>query len=211
MFYRILFIAVAVMVSGCSDPKAANEKNFKIAIQKTLDAEFPKCYITANFPATVAGFDVNNHKAIFPALVKAGLLSEKNEPHEVPDGFFGNKKKIIMQAVFDLTDEGKRFYKADAEKSIMGEDTGGFCFGKAEVKEITEFTEPTDAMGMRISQVKFTYAVSDFPAWAKSSEISAAISSLGKAIESEETPIKGADVLALTNNGWVSKLGGLAR
>lgn len=201
MFYRIVLIALAVMVAGCSDPKAVNEKNFKAAIQKVLDTEYPRCYVKANFPATVEDFDMNNHKAVFPALVKAGLLSEKEESHEVPDGWMGRKKVVVVR-VYDLTEIGKQFYSADTKH-------GGFCFGKATVKEITEFTEPSDMMGMRASQVKFTYIVSDFPDWAQSPEMLAANVSLQADVESEKTPINSRDVLALTNNGWVSQLGGM--
>lgn len=202
MLHRIVFIALAVLIAGCSDPKAANEKNFAMAIQKTLDAEYPRCYVEAKFPATIEGFDMNNHKAVFPALVKAGLLSEKEESREVTD-WMGGKKELVVR-VYDLTETGKQFYKADGENN-------GFCFGKATVKEITEFTEPSDAQGVRASQVKFTYIVSDFPSWAKSPEMLAANTSLKEDVESEKTPINSLDVLALTNNGWVSQLGGMRR
>ncbi len=208
MFFRIAVVVLALLAVGCSDPKAANEKNFKVAIQKALDAGYPKCYVTANFPATLPDFDINNHKAIFPALVKAGLLSEKDEPHEVPDGWMG-RKKVVMQAVFDLTDEGKKFYKADTAKTIGGESRGGFCFGKATVREISQFTEPSDMGGVRASRVDFTYTVSDFPAWAKLPDTLSAISHLKADVESEKTPIKSGDVLVLTNNGWVSQLRGM--
>lgn len=203
MFYRIVLIALAVMAIGCSDPKAANEKNFKAAIQKTLDAEYPRCYVTAQFPATVEDFDLNNHKAIFPAMVKAGLLSEKEEPHEVPDGWMG-RKKVVAVRVYDLTETGKQFYSAD-------EKHGGFCFGKATVREIAEFTEPADMGGVRASRVQFTYSVSDFPTWATTPEMLVANSKLQADVESEKKPRKGMDVLALTNNGWVSQLGAMGR
>jgi hypothetical protein len=203
MFYRMVLIALAVFAAGCSDPKAANEKNFKAAIQKSLDAEYPTCYVTANFPATIGGVDVGGNKANFKALVSAGLLSEKEEPHEVEG--WGRNKQIVVQPTFYLTDEGKKFYKADGAKTIMGDATGGFCFGKATVKEITEFTEPADIMGMRASQVMFTYMVSDFPAWAKLPEMLAANHRLQIDVGSEKNPIQHRGLLALTNNGWVSK------
>ncbi|MEQ1556130.1 MAG: hypothetical protein ABL915_04955 [Gallionella sp.] len=200
MFSRIMFIALAVMVAGCSDPKAASEKNFKASIQKLLDAEYPKCYVVQTFPAVSHPYQTRE-LAKFKALVAAGLLSEKEEPHEVADGWQG-KKKIVMRTVFDLTEEGKKFYKADAAKSISGETIGGICFGKATVQEITRFTEPSDMMGMRGSNVSVTYSVSDFPAWAKSPEILAAFSNIKADVESEKTPIKGDLVLVLTNKGW---------
>ena len=91
----------------------------------------------------------------------------------------------------------------------MGESKGGFCFGKATIKEVTEFTEPADTGGVKASRVTYTYQVSDFPAWAKLPETSAAIGKLKTDVESEKTPIKSMDMLVLTNNGWKSQLGGL--
>lgn len=204
MFYRFALATVAVLVVGCSDPKAANEKNFKIAIQNAIDTEYPRCYIKENFPATIPAFGGANQKAIFKALVTAGLLSEKDEPHEIKQ-YFG-KSKVVIEPTFYLTEEGKKSYKADAAKDYTGKTTGGFCFGKATVKDIPQFTEPSESAGMRVSQVKFTYQVSDFPAWAKLPEMLSAIAVLKRDVESEKVPIDGEAVLKLTNNGWVNAM-----
>ena len=203
MIFRITIVAAAILVSGCADPKVANEKNFKLAIQERLDTIYPKCYVEANFPLTTDKIGYN--KSTFTALTTAGLLSVKDEPREVKVHLFSNETRTVVEPVFSLTEEGKKFYKPDAEKDAYGKPTGGFCFGKATIKEISEFTEPADAGGMRASQVTYTYQVSDFPAWAKLPEISAAITKLKIDVESEKTPIKDMDILVLTNNGWKSK------
>ena len=199
MSYRIMFIALAVLVAGCSDPKAASEKNFKAVIQKQLDDAYPKCYVVQTFPAVPNPY-LTQELAGFKALLTAGLLAEKEEPHEVADGWRG-KTMVVMQTVFDLTEEGKKFYKADVG-GFLTKGQGGLCFGKASVQEITQFTEPSDMMGMRGSNVSFTYSVSDFPAWAKSPEILAAFSRIKADVESDKTPIKGREILVLTNKGW---------
>lgn len=215
MFYRVAIIAAVVLVAACSDPKAASEKNFKVAIQKDLDAEYPKCYIVKNFPETIplTGSAMNdslirsihaNNIVLFKALTDAGILSEKSEPHEVVS--FMGKKSVVNQPTFYLTEEGKKYYKSDAVKDVNGKNTGGFCFGKATVKDIAEFTEPSEAAGMRISQVKFTYQVSDFPAWVKLPTILTALTRLKTDVESEKNPVKGSTMLKLTNNGWVNAL-----
>lgn len=205
MFYRFALITVAVLVTACSDPKAANEKNFKVAVQKDLDAVYPKCYLKNNFPATVHDYEFLGTKASFKALVSAGMLSEKEESHEIEVGFRG-RKQIVVQPTFYLTVEGNKYYKADAAKDIYGKPTGGFCFGKATVKEISQFTEPADTSGVRVSQVNYTYQVGDFPAWAKLPETLSAIPQLKADVESEKTPIKSAAMLQLTNNGWVNMM-----
>lgn len=201
MIYRFALIAVAVLVAACSDPKVANEKNFKVAIQNYLDAVYPRCYFTEDFPATISMFDARGAKATFKALTNAGLLSEKEEPHEVTEIF--GRKKVVVQPTFHLTEEGKKFYKTDAVKTLGGKTIGGFCLGKATVKEVSQFSEPSDMFGQRISRVNYTYEVSGLPAWTKSSEILSAISALKADVESEKTPVKKLDALVLTNNGWV--------
>lgn len=204
MVYRITLIAVAVLLSACSDPKSANEKNFKIAIQKKLDEARPTCYVIANFPGTIPN-SLDNDKLSFKALVDAGMLTVKDESRMTTGLMFN---KVAVQPVFSLTEEGKKYYKPAMMKSGLGDDFGGFCFGKPIVREIVEFTEPADVMGGRVSQVTYTYELSELPAWAKQPQIVAALPKLKKDVESEKTPIKTRDILVLTNNGWKSDRSG---
>ena len=211
MVYRITLIAVAVLLIACSDPKAASEKNFKISIQKSLDAAYPMCYVKANFPAAIPASDPYRSKSELQALVSAGLLSVKEESREVSEKIFFSDKiriKMVVEMVYNLTEEGKKFYKADGEKDLYGKPIGGFCFGKATVKEIPEFTEPADAGGVRSSRVTYTYQVSELPDWAKLPATIAVIPRLKKDVESEKTPIKSMAMLMLTNNGWTFQFGG---
>ena len=206
MFQKILLIATVALVAGCSDPKAATEKNFKVVIQKTLDKAYPRCYITGNFPAVSDKFMLSKEKEL-KALVSAGLASVKDEPHEVKD--WRGKTSTDIKPTYSLTEEGKKFYKADAHKAIMGGTEGGICFGKGTVKDIKEFTEPSSAGGVQMTQVKYTYEVSDVPAWAKSAEILTAVPRLKQDVESEKMSVDGMDVMVLTNNGWASRGGGM--
>jgi hypothetical protein len=118
MFYRVAIIAAVVLLAACSDPKAASEKNFKVAIQKDLDAEYPKCYIIENFPATIPTFGGAYKKNVFNSLVSDGILLEKDEPHEVKD-FWGRKSKVVIEPTFYLTDEGKNLIKSMHQKIQM--------------------------------------------------------------------------------------------
>lgn len=207
MLIRITLLALALLLSACSDPKAASTGNFKVAIQKMLDAAYPKCYVKATFPATISEMDPYGNKPAFTALAAAGLLSVKQESREVKVTLFGTRTRTVVEPVYSLTDEGKKLYRpADEVKKTEG----GFCFGKATVNEVTEFTEPADAGGVRSSLVTYTYQMSDIPAWAKQPGVSATIGgSLKGAVEAEKTPAKSMDMLVLTNNGWVSQMGAM--
>lgn len=201
MFYKLIFIALITLVTACSDPKAANEENFKIAIQSYLDTTYPKCYFITKFPTTDEEHLFGNGKVILKSLVSAGIVSVKDESHEITPLF--GKKTTVIKPTYNLTEEGKKFYKADVTKNISGNSFGGFCFGKATVKDISQFSEPADMLGQRISEVHFTYVVTEFPAWAKSAEVIATIDKLKIDVESETKPVEEKAALILTNNGWI--------
>jgi hypothetical protein len=201
MFVRIIagmfFLAT---ISGCSDPKAASEDNFRKAIQEYLDKSHPKCYVTTEFPVTI-DWDISGVKPKLQALAKVGLVVESEGQVERPG--FGNHKNIVTAPFFDLTEEGKKYFKQNVSKTMGGKTLDGFCIGKATVKEIGQFSEPSEMFGQRITRVNYTYEVSDFPEWAKSPEVIEAIKELKTDIASSTTPIKKLDVLVMTNNGWV--------
>lgn len=193
----VFFLAA---ISGCSDPKAASEDNFRKAIQEYLDKIYPKCYVTTELPVII-DWDISGVKKKLQVLAKVGLVVESEGQVERPG--FGNHKNVVAAPSFDLTEEGKKYFKQNVSETMGGKTRGGFCFGKATVKEIGQFSEPSDMFGQRISRVNYTYEVSDFPEWAKSPEVVEVIKDLKIDIESSTTPIKKLDVLVMTNNGWV--------
>lgn len=194
--FRILTCLVILALAGCADPNAANEKNFKAVIQQYLDSVYPKCYLNVELPQTV---DIDFHGTIpkLRALAKVGLVSESKGVAKSPWG-------VAMPAPsFELTAEGKKFYKPDAIKVSDGKHIGGFCFGKAHVREIVQFTEPSDMFGHHISRVNYTYQVSDLPAWAAATEVVSVFDTLKVDVASNKSPIKDVATLVLTNKGWV--------
>jgi hypothetical protein len=200
LFRHAVVIAVAMLLVACSDPKAASEKNFKVAVQKYLEVAYPKCYLFANFPETF-DWDLTNLRPKLDAMVKIGLVSVKVEPHEEQDMF--GKKITRNMPTYRLTEEGKKYFNENAGKSIAGKPMGAFCFGKATVKNIAQFTEPSDMLGVRVSQVSYTYQVSDLPGWTKLPEIEKAIPEFKADAESQDTPVARNEMVILTNNGWV--------
>lgn len=193
----------AIALSGCNDPKKASESNFKAAAQQYLDTVYPTCYFRANFPFKTDGYSFNNTSEILHAMAEKGLLTEKELSRKHFEASWGTKAHDVVVSSYDLTDEGKKYYKPDASKNMRGENMGGFCFGKASVSEVINFTEPSDAMGQKISRVSFSYTVSDIPGWAKSPEITSLDRQLKKDVDSESEPLKVTNAFLLTNKGWV--------
>ena len=190
----IFLTLLVVALIGCSNPKEASEKNFEVAIQRFLDAGFPVCVINQNFPVDNIGFSFHNNFEVFDEMTKLGLLSKTETTKKSVNKY----TKATKVATYDLTDEGKKFYQQpSAKKSI-----GGFCFGKAKVEEIIDFTQPADMFGKTISEVNFTYIVSNIPDWAKKPEITSLNEQIKKLVEATEKPVKVDAKMVLTNKGW---------
>lgn len=194
----IVFLALA----GCSDPKAASEKNFKKAIQSYLDTAYPRCYFASNFPTVKSEWNFNNSNGVLEALAGAGLLAKK-EIQQEEKNIFGPGSHMVTKLSYDLTTEGKKYYKSGAVKNLRGESTGGFCAGKATVKSVGQYSEPAEMMGLKISRVNYEYTVSDLPAWASSPDIQKNVHGIKADLDSQTTPLKKVEGMVLTNNGWV--------
>ena len=196
-------VAGAIALSGCNDPKDASESNFKAAAQQYLDTTYPECYFKVNFPFKTDGFDFGNTRAVLKALAAKGLLTETEISRKHYEKSWGSEAHDVVVNNYALTDEGKKYYKAGTKTNALGKETGGFCFGKAKVETITNFTEPSDAMGQKISRVNYTYTVTDIPEWAKSDDIIAASTKLKEDVASEQNPVSAKGVFVLTNKGWM--------
>lgn len=188
-------------LAGCSDPKAATGKNFKAAAQDYLDSTYPKCYVARNFPVTEEYFPGEPGSSL-PGLAKAGLVSETELSRREIADWSGGGKKTRVKSTFDLTGEGRKFYKESVQHAMQGM-VGAFCAGKAKVSEIVRYTEPSDAFGTRVSRVHYTYYVDDLPKWASTPELVSAVHSLKEDVESKDKPIKKTETFVLTNEGWV--------
>lgn len=193
---------VALALAGCSDPKVASEKNFESAMQNYLDSEYPRCYFSSNFPVEKTDFDVLGKNVGLAALEKAGLLAASEVKREEKQ-MFTEQTRTVTKLSYDLTAEGKKYYRAAATKNHRGEAMGAICAGKATVKSIGQFTEPAEMMGLKISRVNYEYTVTDLPAWAMRPDVQQAIRGLKADAQSAETPVKGVVGMVLTNNGWV--------
>ena len=93
---------------------------------------------------------------------------------------------------YDLTDEGRKYYKAD----------NGLCFGKAQVTAIEQFSEPSEVTGQKMSNVTYAYKITGLPAWAGDDGVKASIAELGKAVASNDAPLKETRAMVLTSQGW---------
>lgn len=199
-----LSAAALFSLAACGNPKEANEKNFRKAIQAHLDSlgglcvnsgfqstENPEPFIvkTNNFIDTRQGPD---------ALAAAGLVkATATEADE--QSFFGNTTRKVPATRYEITDKGKKFLRE--QPSWSGGKAAAFCTGRLEVASIKNFTEPGEVMGMRMSRVNFLMKVSGEDAWARHPEVLRTNKELARLLSDREIPAEA--TMILTNEGWV--------
>jgi len=215
----VVLAAVAALVAGCSNPKAADKKNFETAINDWISKNPPCLSLpsgsvrAADRPADAGIFPlyveaaVSDHSmrleiqkkaaAPFEALAAAGLM--KGEPAEITQsGYFPGPQPKVAVVAYTLTPEGEKAFSEKGNSRLMA--TPSFCYGEPAVKEIVRFTEPGEMMGMTVSQVDYTYQLKNMPEWAKSKAMQEIFPQLAR--DNAET-LEGKAAVVLMNEGWV--------
>lgn len=193
-------IIATVTLTACGDQKEANDSNFKVALQQYLDKKFPMCPIhELQFPTKPITMDFRNNIAIYDEMVKVGLMTKKTV--QVP--MVLQPDKTQPAPVYDISPEGKKYYVEKDTNTLGG--VPGLCGGKAKVAEVVNFSQPSDMFGHTISQVKFTYTVSDIPDWMKSKLLSDSNNELNQINKANGGALAGKAILVLTGKGWMEE------
>ena len=192
MYRKTLPLALLATLAGCSNSEDTSEASFQKAAQAYLDTQYPHCFVISSFPTRTQDFDLHGTNKALHALAQVGVVSEKEISRtEVPARLWQAARTDIYYA-YDLTDEGRKYYKADS----------GLCFGKAQVTAIEQFSEPSEVTGQKMSNVTYAYKITGLPAWAANEHVKASVAELGKAVASNETPLKETRAMVLTSQGW---------
>lgn len=179
MHYSYACMAIAMIACvGCSDPKAANEKNFGNAIAEFLKSEGKSdayCIGLKEYPRKSYSPDYDDDLLVAAGLLKVGK----------PDAY--------GITVRDLTEKGKKYFTPGK----------GFCYGQPTLHRIVNFSEPSSEFGSSMSEVNYEYKIENIPEWALEESVQKDRSGIRKAVSSQREPIREQDTLILTNNGWV--------
>ncbi len=201
---KSLIIISAILLAACSSPKDANKANFSEAINKYY-AQQKVCINTGSrFPREVSELAWSNEKSTFELLdefVSVGLLSVENSEKTIPASRSNKEMRTVRSATYTLTEKGEKF---SAPEQLLSRQR--FCYGEAEVVEITNFTEPEEIMYVEVtaSEVNYTYQVNNIADWAKNSELlKERFKEITIDINSAKQPIKEKAALVLTNEGWL--------
>ncbi|HDH0831504.1 TPA: membrane lipoprotein lipid attachment site-containing protein [Klebsiella oxytoca] len=182
---KILLVAgLAALVSGCGEKgdfeKAINAKISQSKLCYSLqdnDIVFNKGFpIRVNHGYRSTGYSASDE--ILKGLANQGLLDVSQQAN----GF-------SSVDVLEVTDKGQEVEFWDREK--------GACVGHRAVAEIKSWTEPSEGNGVKMTQVTYTWKLSDIPSWVDKNSFA----SVKGMSEPEETKI----VLVKTNNGWAAR------
>ncbi|EIH0015000.1 TPA: hypothetical protein PPE49_004869 [Escherichia coli] len=206
---KFVMIALSsLLLAGCDSSKDANKSNFEKAINTKLKKECITIsplgrFDSKPYPVQLSVAQTNRYTSqervdeintkefsMFDALVKAGLLTVKDTLVDETIGFSKTGKKVPGRE-YALTENGKKYLKSPERPD--------FCIGHYKVDEIIDFTEPGDAMGMKITRVNYTFSPTNIAEWAKSDDIQAAFPLLKFNLKEKQ---KNRLSLVLKNDGW---------
>ena len=197
----LLSLGIVITIASCSDPKAPNENNFKIAIQNYLNTQRFCFVIPLEHPLpTDISSDPTLNENELDALAAAGVISQTHitVPIENFNGTLESKPGVHIE----LTKKGQKY----AALSHVYLDQTALCIGKLAIKRITQFTIPSDSHGNVISHVAFIWKLEDVPDWARDKRIQLWFNRagsnlrLGEAMDIEQ---KDYATLVLTDSGWI--------
>jgi len=103
---------------------------------------------------------------------------------------------------YKFSEDGKDFLRP------VEMDTGAFstgarqlCYGTPQVVEIVSFTEPAEALGVKVSSVQYTYKLVDLAPWVSDPTLTDQFEWLSERVSNPS--IAKDDDLVLSNDGWV--------
>lgn len=196
----LVLSSLTLLLFACSNPKDANETNFKTALVDYYATQKPCIGLSGKFPYTQQGYVSKDTQQVLDELVTLGLL--KKQQKEVEERHF-NKTRKVMKNLYTLTGLGNPIsQEAKLEHNRLV--ATKFCYGDYEVTEVTNFTPPANTMGQTVSSVNFTIKVNNIADWAKKSKLlQKQYKNLAKDIASSTTPTKEQTSLVLTEKGWL--------
>lgn len=199
----LAIVVIACLGTACTSKTAATKGNFKNAIQAELDKD-PAC-ISADVPKDVPSFNgrLRPDEQLEP-LVKVGLVtrSQAMVQQSVMDVMFGEKRKKVPGLHYELSSLGKQYVKP-VKRPMMGfgGPSANVCYGNRKVDEVVRYTEPASAMGMTVTQVTYTWKLTNVADWAKNPDVEKTYYT-PRDLQAADTPEQANMDLALSNDGW---------
>jgi hypothetical protein len=204
----LLLSGAAFFVTACgNDPKAANEANFEAALNAYY-AQMKQCIRVGSAPNAdgiiqqfrTDGRVQDKQLSFYNGLVDLGLLDAVSYQKDTKN-FSGQVTGKVAWVGYKFSEKGKTFLRpAELDAGAFSTGARQLCYGTPQVVNIVGFTEPAEAMGVKVSSVQYTYKLVDVAPWANGPALSKQYEWLPERISNPS--IAKDDDLVLTNNGW---------
>ena len=205
----LLLSGAALLATACgNDPKAANEANFEAALNAHY-AQMKQCIRVGSAPnaeGVIQEFRTDGRLQdkqllFYNGLVDLGLLDAVTYQKDTKN-FSGQVTGKADWVGYKFSEDGKDFLRP------VEMDTGAFstgarqlCYGTPQVVEIVSFTEPAEALGVKVSSVQYTYKLVDLAPWVSDPTLTDQFEWLSERVSNPS--IAKDDDLVLSNDGWV--------
>ena len=205
----LLLSGAAFFVTACgNDPKAANEANFKEALNAYY-AQMKQCVRIGSQPDAdgiiqefrTDGGVQDKQLPFYNGLVTLGLLDAVSYQKDTKN-FSGQVTGKADWVGYKFSENGKTFLRpTELDAGAFSTGARQLCYGTPQVVEIINFTEPVQAMGAKVSNVQYTYRLVDVAAWASVPALTKEFEWLSERVTNQS--IAKADDMVLTQAGWV--------
>jgi len=200
---QIIIAALLLALTACTpDSKTASKETFVAAAQMYQDAHpicqpvnfippeklpggvmlAPNFYREPTEPPKLENLLKQSNHARINTFLGLGFISVEVQPLITDTG-----KRFVL--AIDFTTKGREF--ANPNKP----DAATFCYAKAKVLEVTQFTEPTEQNGEMVSRVTYKIELTEIQPWANTP---------GLDIRLKSEPQIRNDQFVLTGEGWVA-------
>ena len=205
----ILLLSGAALLPACgNDTQAANGANFERALNAHY-AQMKQCVKIGSKPNAdgiiqefrTDGSLQDKQLPFYNGLVNLGLVEAVTYQKDTKN-FSGQVTGKADWVGYKFSDKGQTFLRpAELDKGAFSTGARQLCYATPQVVEIINFTEPAEALGMKVSNVQYSYTLVDIAPWANDSALTKQFDWLSERISSDN--ILKDDDLVLTNNGWV--------
>lgn len=202
-------VAIALLLSACSDPKAANEENFSRALQEYFDLEQACLHFPADLPWTmplsmIEFTDWEEYQQALQEMTRLGFIEEKATESEYEvlwqDADYPGETRTEPAVEYSLTEKGRQIARPYHD---MVEGTQ-LCYGHRQLVEVLDFTVPErDFHGTLRSRVSYHYRIDEVADWAANSEVLRHLfPPLETDLDAMRRPTQAELVLSLHHDGW---------
>lgn len=157
----LLLIPFALLsLTACgNNKKKASKENFAAAIQADLKANPSSLKVCGQLISPIGEREADYYTSVrektffknFKVLQEKGYMTITDKPADAQ-----NSEAYVRVAVTDkfIKDFGEPYKQSGFFTTSLGKIP--VCYGTAKFKEVTDFTEPSETMGMKVSQAEYT-------------------------------------------------------